>query len=254
MDTVIWSPLVDMNIIRPDSVVVDPSSTTSYVATVYRKTNLAGQNRWSCPVAIPFDVTVQNVAQIITSSTDLSCTSDGTATVSVSSGIGPYSYSWSNGNTTVSPASSHSITGLSSGIYQVTVADLGTVNTCDTVASIFVYPGIAAPDVFILNRTDATCVGANDAHATASVMNGTAPFDYVWTGPIAVPSSTNVVNQTATNLIPGAYSVVTTDALGCTDTTTFQIVDPTPVSINVHTVTNPTCINGSTRLSDIGRI
>lgn len=48
---------------------------------------------------------------------------DGSATVTVSGGTGPYTYQWSNGNTTAS------VSGVAAGSYSVTVTDqTGCVN------------------------------------------------------------------------------------------------------------------------------
>lgn len=238
-DSVIWTPTVDLNIIQKDSVLVNPNSTTTYIATVYNQNN----NRLSCPASISFDVIVQQAAQISLTATNLTCNSDGTATVTVNNGVGPYTYNWSTGASTSTGSSSNTITGLASGAYTVTVLDLGTINSCDTAATIFVYSGASAPNLGIFNRIDPSCVGSNNGEAMAMIINGTAPYNYTWTGPVIVNPTTNVSSQTASGLIPGTYTVTATDALGCEDITSFVIVDPAPVTINVQTITNPSCLN-----------
>lgn len=64
-----------------------------------------------------FDVTVTNDLSVSGTATDEFIGNDGTVNITVSGGAAPYSYSWSNS------ASSEDITGLSGGVYVVTVTD-----------------------------------------------------------------------------------------------------------------------------------
>ncbi|MCP4441216.1 MAG: hypothetical protein GY810_20110, partial [Aureispira sp.] len=244
LDTVIWTPTIGMDMIRPDSVVVAPTVSTTYIANVYSKITSAGQTRLSCPVPLTFNVTIQNPPEIDLSATDVVCEDDGTATVTVTNGTGPYRYEWSNGTTAQIPAAFHTITGQASGAFTVTVTDLGTTNSCDTSATVFIFPSAVAPDVTV-NVTDVTCNGADDGQAIAAVVNGTAPFDYTWAGPTVIPATINVATQTATGLSPGNYSVTATDALGCTDTISFSITEPPVVTINTISTTDPICQDGN---------
>lgn len=61
---------------------------------------------------------------LVMSSTADSGSCDGTATATPTGGIGPYSYMWSNGQTT------QTITGLCVGTYDCVVVDLGTGGIC----------------------------------------------------------------------------------------------------------------------------
>ncbi len=80
------------------------------------------------------------------------------------------------------------------------------------------------------------CHGENAGSATANVTNGTAPFYYLW--------SDGQTTQTATDLTVGPYSVTVTDANGCSDTETFDIVEPDPLDIFPASFVPPTCYGG----------
>lgn len=71
------------------------------------------------------------------------------------------------------------------------------------------------------SNTPALC-GTNSGTATATATNGTAPFSFSWP---AVSQTGNSIS----NLAPGNYAVVMTDANGCTATasTTVQNIYPT---------------------------
>ncbi|MBK8706220.1 MAG: hypothetical protein IPN33_23405 [Saprospiraceae bacterium] len=63
--------------------------------------------------------------------------------------------------------------------------------------------------------TDETSPGANDGSATATVSGGVAPYELLW--------SNNQTGDTISGLGPGSYSVVVTDANGCTSNTSVTV-------------------------------
>jgi hypothetical protein len=69
--------------------------------------------------------------------------------------------------------------------------------------------------------TAETVTGANDGTATAVAANGTPPYTYAWT-----PSGGT--GATATGLAPGTYTVLITDALGCTSTSVVTVAAGSP--------------------------
>jgi hypothetical protein len=80
--------------------------------------------------------------------------------------------------------------------------------------------------------------GGNNGAISTTVSNGTFPFTYAWSG-----------GQTAanlSNLSPGAYSVIVTDANGCMDTAAANIINlagPTVLS-NSNVVNSYQVVNG----------
>ncbi len=130
-------------------------------------------------------------------STNASCgSSNGSASVAVSGGTGPFTYRWSTGGT------GQTIGNLAAGTYTVTVAD---ASGCSAVASTIV--NAAGSLAVTMSSTNAACGIANGT-ATATPTSGTAPFRYAW--------SNGGTTQTIGVLGAGTYTVTVTDASGCT--------------------------------------
>lgn len=84
--------------------------------------------------------------------------------------------------------------------------------------------------------TNATCPGVCDGQATCNVINGTAPYTYLW--------STTAVTPTITGLCPGNYSCTVTDANG--NTSTANVAIGAGAGINVNTsITGTVCNDNS---------
>ncbi len=172
------------------------------------------------------------------SSTPSSCGGNtGTATVNPSGGIIPYTYSWSPavaGNTNTAG-------GLAPGNYTVTVFD---ATGCSTPVIITVN-GASAPSV-TASSTQAGCTVANGS-ATASATGGTGAYTYLWS-----PSSQ--ITQTATGLASGTtYTILVTDANGCTNTDTLTIgATASPIATATSTQTGCTVANGTATINPSG--
>ncbi|KIC89526.1 SprB repeat-containing protein, partial [Flavihumibacter solisilvae] len=103
-------------------------------------------------------------------------TATGSATVNVSGGTAPYTYSWN----TLPVQTGATATGLTAGTYTVTVTDAAGCITTATV-TITEPPVLAATTVG--NNVD--CFGTATGSATVNVTGGTAPFTYSWnTSPV----------------------------------------------------------------------
>lgn len=160
--------------------------------------------------------------------TNVTCNAfcNGTASTAPTGGNPPfnYTYSWSpNGETT------QNITNLCPGTYTVIVTD---DSLCTGTASVT----ITEPNPLIItpSSSNVSCFGACDGTASISpVSGGTQPYSYVWTPNISSGPS-------ASGLCPGVYTVVVNDALGCTDSATFNITEPGPVDANLS-FTNVLC-------------
>ncbi len=131
---------------------------------------------------------------------------DGTATATPTVGTAPYTYAWSDSQTT------QTATGLSTGTYSVTITD---ANGCTEIASVDVDLTCPASLGASASGFDETLQGANDGAATATATAGTPPYQYDW--------SNGAVGNTVTNLAPGSYSVTITDANGCTEEATATV-------------------------------
>ena len=146
----------------------------------------------------------------------------GSATVTVSGGVSPYTYSWSpsGGNT---PTASN----LVAGNYSCTVTDS---HGC------YVTRNITITQASILSATtsklDVKCNGANTGTATVSVTGGNPSYSYLW--------SNGATTATASNLVAGSYSCTITDANGCSLVKNFTINQPTVLNATVSQ-TNVIC-------------
>jgi len=69
-------------------------------------------------------------------------------------------------------------------------------------------------------RLMTSCFNTNDARALVTVQGGIAPYTYQWTGPTAVPDEADV------ELGPGTWSVLVTDAMGCSSVATVEVTAP----------------------------
>ena len=157
----------------------------------------------SCSPATTLAVTVGGSAPTLQSTqtqTNVTCNAqcNGTASVSVTGGTGPYTYAWlpSGGNAATA-------TGLCAGTYSVNVTDqTGCTGTWTF--------NITQPSVLTAtsSSTPAAC-GNNNGSATVTPSGGAGGYTYAW-----APSGGNAA--TAPNLGAGSYTCTITDANGCT--------------------------------------
>lgn len=145
----------------------------------------------------------------------------GAIDLSVSGGTGPYIYSWSNG------ASTQDLSGLATGSYMVTAEDNNGCTKFDTY-SITEPLSISASAI----GTDPICNGAASGNVNLTVSNGTAPYTYSWSN----GGTTEDINA----LIAGLYTVLITDANGCTASAFATLTDPAAINA-VGISSNPIC-------------
>ncbi len=139
----------------------------------------------------------------------------GTATVtSVSGGVAPYTYRWSNGATTPS------VSNLAAGDYTVTVTDAGGA----TGVAGFVIQGQGNLTVMVASAPS-TCSGRTGVASVTSVAGGTAPYTYLW--------NNGATTETLTNIGVGTYYVTVRDAAGCTASRTVEVQGSTTFQLNI---------------------
>ncbi|MBI4931573.1 MAG: gliding motility-associated C-terminal domain-containing protein [Bacteroidetes bacterium] len=168
------------------------------------------------------------IALSIFSLTNVSCNggSNGTATAITYGGIPPYSYMWNNGQTL------QTATGLSAGNYIVTVLDSAG---CTSITSI----NISQPSPLASSITSipAQCFGTNNGTAIAAAAGGSPSYTYLW--------SNGQTTSVSSNLIAGNYSVIVTDANGCSITDSVTISQPALLTSTISSVQNVSCNHGS---------
>ncbi len=208
----------------------------------------------SCDSTVITNVTVlENIQAVAFQAQEASdqTASDGSATVTVTSGTGPFTYLWSNGGTT------ETINNLSPGLYCVTVtAD----NGCSDVTCISVlYPGAISVEV---QNGSVTCNGDVDGILTVEISDGSSPYNYEWgtdfgpaqgSGTIMNPGQSAFIN----NLPPGDnYTITVTDNDGLIVVNFGEVIEPLPIINNLDTTLcfGETLQVGSTIYSSTGPI
>ncbi len=185
-----------------------------------------------CQATQSFTITQPAAFVITTAQTNVSCNggTNASASVVVTGGTGPYSYSWSPSGGTAATA-----TGLSAGSYTVTITD---ANLCQTTRNFT----ITQPAAFAITtaQTNVSCNGGTNASASVVVTGGTGPYSYSW-------SPSGGTAATATGLSAGSYTVTITDANSCQTTRNFTITQPAAFAITTAQ-TNVSC-NGGTNAS-----
>jgi len=158
---------------------------------------------------------------------------DGTINLSLTGGIAPYSYIWSNGATT------QDINNLLVGNYTITVTDAQGQIVTET----YFVSSPSAIDVTIFT-TNTSGQGISDGSANVSATGGTPPYIFYWisTDTLSANSDTLVSNNSAlSNLETGAYMLYTVDANGCY-LQDMVIIENTP-SIDYYGCTDPLADN-----------
>ena len=173
-------------------------------------------------------VTEPDELQASTSIVDVLCFGDntGTITTTITGGITPYTYNWSNGS------NNNSITNIVAGTYTVTVTDNnGATNTAQGIVN--------EPTDLTLTTygTDATINGGSDGTATANVGGGTTAYAYTW--------SNGNSTQSISGLPAGSYTVTVVDANNCQEITNVAIGEPTTVIVSLIDI-DVLCFGGNT--------
>ena len=220
--TVTWHNLAGTQVGTGTSFTVSPSNNTTYVAKV----------TYNCSQITYYDTVVVNVSPPIAATTttvNASCNgaTDGSATVNITGGSSPFTYSWS----TNPPQTTATASNIPAGNYIVIVTDAIGCTAMKT--AIVSQP---PPILISITKNNPSCSGVNDGDATANVVGGVAPLTYNW--------SNGQITATATGLTTGTYTVTVTDNTGCTSSASVSLTAPPPFSISLNPV-NPIC-NGGT--------
>jgi hypothetical protein len=157
----------------------------------------------------------------------------GAITTTVSGGVGPFAYAWSSGQTTAN------ITALCAGVYTVTVTDMSDMSIATASVTIIApQPVTVTPNVVV----GATC---NQCNGSASVMvaGGVAPYTFMWSPQL-------ITTQNLVNACAGTYTIMVTDANGCTATGIVTIANNGgPVTTTVTASPNVICAGQTSALS-----
>lgn len=183
------------------------------------------------------DFSIGEPAALATSfdNNDVNCNgeSTGTAMVIPNGGTGPFAYLWgpaaNNQNT-------QEATALTAGMYTVTITD---ANQCTFEAT----TEIQEPDLLELSlgQNDVLCFGNSTGDISLTVDGGTMPYSFSWQGPNSYASALEDI----AGLAAGSYTVVVTDALGCQETISTEILEPSTGIMPTMSPEDLICFNGT---------
>lgn len=150
----------------------------------------------------------------------------GSVVATVSNGIAPYTYLWSNGS------AQQTVTGLFEGEYTVTITDAAG---CEVAATETIING-SDLDIAEVNSVLPRCNNTSDGSMQVAATGGVPPYVYQW-------SNSASVSDIATNLTAGINVVTVTDNEGCFHVYSFNLGVQYAIMFN-DSVTSVDCIPG----------
>ena len=187
---------------------INPATATPTVTTTYTVT---GTDANGCTGTANIIVTVNPNIALTVSSTNAFCGHAGTATVNASGGLGNYTYLWSNGQTTPTA------TGLTQGIYTVTVSD----TQCSNTASVNVL------------ETSGPIAGFSEYPRITTLLDGLVTFtdnsignivNWSWSFGDGCSGTGSTIQHQYTSLDTYLVTLIVTDNKGCIDTITDTLL------------------------------
>lgn len=185
----------------------------------------------NCQINKSISITQPPVLQVSSNQQNVLCNggNNGSINVNPTGGTTPFSYSWSSplGN---GPSAS----GLSQGVYSVTVTD---ANGCSfSISDTIIQPSVLTVSTAV---TNVDCKGNTTGSAIANASGGTLPYTYSWG-----PNISATLNQVS-GLGAGNYFVKVIDANACQVQTTFAVSEPSLFAADIASLKNVSCANGS---------
>jgi subtilisin-like proprotein convertase family protein len=192
-------------------------------------------------VTEPFFIDFENIISYsLISLSQPSCQglNDGTATLLISGGLGPYDVKWSdeiNGN---------QVNNLSTGTYEVTITD---ATNCSIVTDPIVVIGNQVITAGVAVSRDVDCNGGNNGFIQLGINGGSPPYAIEWSNGETTPS----VSQ----LQAGNYAATITDNMGCSEIVSNIIIsEPDSLKIIVNNTEDNNCPDDESGMIDISVI
>lgn len=183
---------------------IDSLKAGTYIVTVTDKCSQTGKDTFIVTQPEP-DALALTITGVDVSIFD---GSDGAAYASVTGGVAPYQYNWSDGSC------SKDITGLSAGVYYLMVTDSKGSSVHDSI--VISQPG--PEDIIIrVNVTPPTGTGLNDGAIDVTISGGYPPYAFSW--------SDGSNQEDLFNLVTGSYVLVVTDQQGHQAEITVDVTD-----------------------------
>lgn len=161
---------------------------------------------------------------------------NGSATVNVTGGVGPYTYDWTPDP--LGGEGTNNATGLCPGVVTVLITD---ANGC-SITETFAISDVSGEDVTVTS-TDASCFGLCDGTAEAVYTCSDPPCTQEWYD-AGTGLTTGVTTSVITDLCPGDYYVEVINASGCVTIEPVTIDSPPEILPN-DVIVPITCSGGS---------
>ena len=187
-----------------------------------------------CSITTQLSITQPTQIQITNiSNTAPTCVpgNDGTITITATGGTPVYQYNNGGANQI-----SNTINNVGVGNYTLTVTDSKGCTATGTTSLVTPNP----PNIIAVQKTSATCIPGNDATATITASNGTAPYSYSSNG--IVFQNSNVL----TGLANTTYTITVKDVNGCTGSSVITINAGVLPTISGLITTNILCNGNAT--------
>lgn len=152
---------------------------------------------------------------------------DGSATINVGVGAGPYTYFWLPGG-----QNTPTVNNLCPGAYSVRVTNIfGCTQTFNVLISNPNGPTITT------GSDSTSCYNSCDGSTWVDVIAGNPPYTFQWNDTLLQ------TNDTTTNtLCAGLYNVIVQDSLGCITVDSIRVYQPAQITANI--TTTPISCNG----------
>lgn len=192
--------------------------------------NLTITDANACTVISNYQITAVTPLTFTQSQVNELCSggTNGSATISITTGTAPYGYDWNGAGVTANAT----LTTVSAGFVNVTITDAN----CSATAT-FNISEPPAVSIILVNTVDVLCKGGNNGSIDITTAGGTGIISSAW--------SNGQTGNSASNLIAGTYSVIATDQNLCTTTASYNINEPTPLVIDSATIQNIGCAGGN---------
>lgn len=190
-----------------------------------------------CEPVLSNSITVSDVVpltvEVDQNGTFINCNGDSTAYISAkaSGGLGNYIYGLYYDSGMTSPAAPTNTNGFFDGLPKGTYYVGVTSSDCEWVSATGIVVSEPQPLSISSEKTDVTCMGADDGSIVLHVSGGTAGYQY------AISPNLNQFSDdgTFTDLAAGDYTVIVQDANGCFEVLYFTITEPEALTLTLTT-------------------
>lgn len=152
---------------------------------------------------------------------------DAKASLLVSGGLPPYQLNWigpTNGDLALLQAETVTLTDLAAGDYYIQATD---ANNCAKEFLLTIEDPPCNLLLFMFEQSPVLCHGESNAAINLGANNGVRPYSYDWSGPTSVGNI-----EDPKGLSAGTYTVTVTDAIGCADSSSIRLAEPSPLQLN----------------------